>query len=49
MLDTYLKETNNKDVLDDAVRIYNSDETGFCLTPKSGKVIAMKTDNLMRI
>ena len=35
---------NNEDILEDPTRIYNSDETGFPLAPKSGKVIAHRSN-----
>lgn len=39
-LEDYLEEIGHKDVLLDPKRIFNGDETGFQLCPKSGKVIA---------
>ena len=41
--ETILDE-NHPQILDDATRIYNCDETGFPLSPKPGKVIAYKSD-----
>ena len=41
---SYLKNTNNEDILEDPTRIYNCDETGFPPAPKSGKVIAHRSD-----
>ena len=43
-LDEYLKEVGKHDVLQDPTCIYNADESGFPLVPKSKKVIALKTD-----
>ena len=43
-LDTYLKEVGKHKILDDPTQIYNADESGFPLAPKSKKVIALKTD-----
>ena len=43
-LDKYLKEVGKCDVLEDPTHIYNADESGFPLMPKSKKVIALKTD-----
>ena len=42
--ESYLKNMNNEDILEDPTRIYNCDETGFPLAPKSGKVIAHRSD-----
>ena len=41
----YLGEEGALDILDDPSRIYNADETGFPLAPKSGKVIASVHDS----
>jgi hypothetical protein len=41
----YLSEENALDILEDPSRIYNADETGFPLAPKSGKVIASTADS----
>ena len=43
-LKDYLGEAKQADVLQDPSRIYNSDETGFPLAPKTKKVIASKHD-----
>ena len=40
----YLFEMGNKDILEQPNRIYNCDETGFLMTPRSTKVIASKGD-----
>lgn len=36
----YLKEVDASDVLEDPARVFNIDETGFCLSPSVGKVLA---------
>ena len=40
----FILDENHPQILDDATRIYNCDETGFLLSPKAGKVIAHKSD-----
>ena len=40
----FILNENHPQILDDATRIYNCDETGFPLSPKPGKVIAHKSD-----
>ena len=46
-MDEYLKEVGKCDVLDDPTGIYNADESGFPLAPKSKKVVVLKTDKHM--
>ncbi|XP_036342576.1 uncharacterized protein LOC118751857 [Rhagoletis pomonella] len=41
-LEEYLKTIGQENIMNDASRILNSDETSFCLCPKTGKVIAPK-------
>lgn len=41
-LKTYLTEENALHILDDPSRIFNGDETSFCMCPKTGKVLAPK-------
>lgn len=41
-LQLFLQENNLADVLEDPRRIFNGDESGFSLCPKSGKVLAPK-------
>ena len=36
----YLVEENAEDILDDPSQMYNADESGFPLAPKSAKVLA---------
>ncbi|CAL4124319.1 unnamed protein product [Meganyctiphanes norvegica] len=43
---SYLSENNLADILDDHTRIYNLDETGFSISPNSGKVLPVKGDKL---
>ena len=43
-LKDYLAQVKHADLLEDPSRLYNCDETGFPLTPKSKKVIASKHD-----
>ncbi|KAJ3631837.1 hypothetical protein MTP99_012943 [Tenebrio molitor] len=39
-IETYLKEEDLFQILDDSIRVFNSDETNFQLCPKTKKVIA---------
>uniref|UniRef100_A0A336L8I1 CSON006613 protein n=1 Tax=Culicoides sonorensis TaxID=179676 RepID=A0A336L8I1_CULSO len=39
-LEEYLESIGHKDILNDPKRIFNGDESGFLLCPKSGKVLA---------
>lgn len=41
-LENYLKEIDQEAILLDPTRIYNGDETSFCLCPKTGRVLAPK-------
>ena len=41
-LKEHLEEENCVDILDDPNRIFNLDETGVCVCPKSGKVLGLK-------
>ncbi|KAK9753013.1 hypothetical protein QE152_g3812 [Popillia japonica] len=41
-LNTYLEENNLLDILNDPDRVFNGDEAGFSLCPKSGKVLGPK-------
>ena len=41
-LNTFLKSSNNEDILECPERIFNGDESGFSLCPKTGKVFASK-------
>ena len=43
-LKDYLAEVKHADILEDLSRLYNCDETGFLLAPKTKKVIASKHD-----
>ncbi|CAH2108761.1 unnamed protein product [Euphydryas editha] len=43
-VETFLDQTQQKDVLQDPRRIFNTDETIFFLNPKGGKVLAQKGD-----
>ena len=46
----YLSKANALDVLSDPSRIYNLDETGVCLCPKTGKLLAsVKQKNVYSI
>ena len=38
----YFKEIDETDALEDPTRNFNIDETGFCLSPSVGKVLALK-------
>ncbi|CAF4889510.1 unnamed protein product [Pieris macdunnoughi] len=38
-LDQYLESIHQKDILSDPTRIFNGDESGFALCPKTGKVL----------
>ncbi|CAK1579754.1 unnamed protein product [Parnassius mnemosyne] len=38
-LESFLVETNNRDILESPERIFNGDESGFALCPKTGKVL----------
>ncbi|KAJ4430728.1 hypothetical protein ANN_19319 [Periplaneta americana] len=39
-----LEEGNSLDILEDSIRIFNGDESGFQLCPETGKVLAFKGD-----
>lgn len=41
-IETYFKEKNITDLLEDPTRIFNGDESGFLLCPKGGTVLAPK-------
>ena len=43
-LKDYVREVKQADILQDLIRIYNCDETGFALALKMKKVIASKRD-----
>lgn len=43
-VETFLDQTQQKDILQDPRRIFNTDETAFFLNPKGGKVLAKKGD-----
>ena len=43
-LKDFILEMDQPQILDDPLRIYNCDETGFLLSPKPGKVVAAKYD-----
>lgn len=41
-LKKFLKENNFEDVLEDPARVFNGDESGFAISPKTGKVLGPK-------
>ena len=43
-LKNYLAQVKHADILEDLSRLYNCDETGFPLAPKTKKAIASKHD-----
>lgn len=42
MLDYVNEQMNNNDCLHDPEKIFNLDETSFCVNPKLGKVLAKR-------
>ena len=47
-LEAYLRETGNADILQCPDRIFNGDESGFSLCPKTGKVLGPKGRNQIK-